>query len=174
MITVEKGDLFEGPYDSISHGANTVGVMGAGIATVFRSKFPKMHETYQLDCAIGYAKPGGFMRFHEDGKTGYNLYSQLNPGPDAKKSWVFLSLLGASHDIMVHAPKKDGTRFRFALPLIGCGIGGLDFETLYSAVDAVDLIFGQHIEYVIVYTDQNAAQVHAVLPETAEGLTPEV
>jgi O-acetyl-ADP-ribose deacetylase (regulator of RNase III) len=169
VVTLEKGDLFAGQYDAISHGANCVGVMGAGIANVFRAKFPLMHEQYVLECALGYSKPGGFMRFHEDGKTGYNLYSQDKPGADARKSAVFLSLVGASHDIMVHAPKSSN--FRFALPLIGCGIGGLTFEDLHSAVNAVDLIFGEHIEYIVVYTDQNADQVAGFLP--SEDLTPQ-
>lgn len=159
MITKEKGDLFAGSYDYISHGANTVGVMGAGIATVFRDKFPKMHTQYASAGASKSFVEGGYMFFEENGQKGYNLFSQGQPGPTASGRSIFLSLLGASHDIMVNDKPTSDNRVKFAMPLIGCGIGGVSYEEFYTAVEGVDHVFGSFIQYVIVYTDANESLV---------------
>jgi len=161
MITVEKGDLFEGAYNAISHGVNCKGVMGAGISHPFMVKYPDMYEDYKSKCISGYARPGGFDRYLYEGglKAVFNLFSQDNPGADARKDWLLMSLLGASHDVVVNAVPADGSKFRFAMPLIGCGIGGLEFKDLYETLGILDVIFGEKIEYVVVYNDSNENQV---------------
>lgn len=166
MITLEKGDLFAGDYNAISHGVNCRGVMGAGISRPFMQKYPDMYEDYRAKCASNNRRPGAYDRYlvDEDGKrvAVYNLFSQDNPGADATKDALFLSLLGASHDVVVNSQGEG--RFIFAMPLIGCGIGGLEFSDLHDVLKMLDILFGEKIEYVVVYNDSNESQVVDFLP----------
>lgn len=120
----ESGDLFGGTWQSLGHGVNCVGLMGAGIAKPFADKFPLMYEQYSLMCKRGLLRPGGFMPYYvKDGRWVYNIASQNKPGADARLH----ALVNGTVSALVHA-RQWGVK-ELALPRIGCGIGGLDYDT---------------------------------------------
>jgi len=150
-IVFEKGDLFSVEADVIAHGCNCQGVMGAGIAKAFAAKFPSMYREYSKECYIGTYVPGDFMPWHENDVMGVNLFTQENPGADATYEAVVVSLIGVSQRIKRAYALHPVI---FAMPLIGCGIGGLHFIDLHRALTVTNNLF-EGIMYKVVYNDDN-------------------
>jgi len=127
-----KGDLLDlfdkGEFNVIAHGANCCSVMGAGIALQIKKKFPKAYYCDLFDTRTEAQKFGSFSVTAIDKPDGnlylvYNLYTQYHPGPNAELTALKNSLRAMCLDLI------DPEGFKIGLPLIGCGIGGLDFET---------------------------------------------
>ncbi len=137
-LQLKLGDLFATEADAIGQGTNTHGKMGAGIAVLFKRKHPQMFERYAALCDAFGDKLGGrtHLYFSDDEAEGYryiaNIFSQKKPGANAEVRLLvsgvrdaFIKLYG---DEEIDAP-------HLAIPLIGCGIGGLDWaEDVYPAL----------------------------------------
>jgi O-acetyl-ADP-ribose deacetylase (regulator of RNase III) len=131
VITWKEGDLFASGLPALAHGVNCRGVMGAGIAIQFRQRWPEMYESYRKRCTKpgeinpGYGSlfPGDVVPWR-DTRTGaliFNLATQLDPGPCAQQ-WMITTAAGR----MISMARYDYGITEIGLPLIGCGIGGLD------------------------------------------------
>lgn len=53
MITIKRDNIFDTTMQCIVNPVNTDGVMGAGLALVFKKKFPDMYKTYKNLCQQG-------------------------------------------------------------------------------------------------------------------------
>lgn len=120
-----QGDLFAANERVIAHGCNTIGVMGAGVAKIVKSKSLLAYSRYKAVCDarvfhLGYAQ---FVVDEEIDMCIYNLATQIAPGADASVWGIFLSFC----NMLEHA-KHVGIN-RIAIPRIGAGIGGLDWST---------------------------------------------
>jgi O-acetyl-ADP-ribose deacetylase (regulator of RNase III) len=131
MIIWETGDLFTCGIPDIAHGVNCAGVMGAGIAVQFRNRYPLMYESYRRRCLKhGGMIPGDVMSWkHDDGRVIFNLATQPLPGPSAQP-WMITAAVGR----MITEAHHDSGIARVAMPLIGCGIGGLAQGDLFAAL----------------------------------------
>lgn len=134
MATLELkfGDLFETEADAIGHGTNTRGLMGAGIAVLFRKRHQQMYENYKKLCDLMGDKLGGttYLYFSDqiNGETySYvaNIFSQLAPGANAE---VELLVDGVKEAFIKLWVENEIDSPHLAIPLIGCGIGGLDWD----------------------------------------------
>lgn len=135
MATLELkfGDLFNSEADAIGHGTNTHGLMGAGIAVLFRRKHPAMYERYRELCEIFGDDLGGstFLYFDEQPGTNLsysyiaNIFSQKAPGANAT---VELLIDGLKDAYAALWGEQEVEEPHIAIPLIGCGIGGLDWD----------------------------------------------
>lgn len=133
---IEKvGDLFTSDAPAIGHGVNTQGKMGAGIAVQFRTRFPIMHYIYTEFCADGTLTPGSVLISPMTTPLVYNIASQDLPGAHARLEWLEEGLRTALSD--AHSRGLD----RVALPLIGCGIGGLDEADVVPLMQQVESEF---------------------------------
>ncbi len=130
----KKGDLFTSTAAAIGHGVNCKGQMGAGIAVAFKEKFPKNYELYRNACGNGLLKPGEAMINKEADLFICNLSTQDNPGRDATYERVMYATVDAALQL-----EKHGVHV-LALPLIGCGIGGLEWEGVEIILKAVEII----------------------------------
>lgn len=130
-----EGDLFDPNlgFDSIGHGVNCKGVMGGGIAVLFRRKYPLMYERYKRMCDERFLLPGQVMPYHLSTAnfTIYNIASQYHPGSDAK-----ISYLRAGLSYVDFHMKEKGIE-SLGLPQIGAGIGGLTFEDVSDTIEEV-------------------------------------
>lgn len=137
-----NGDLFTSGATYLGHGVNTCGVMGAGIAKQFKQLFPNNYTNYQAACNGGNLVPGGFMvcpELDSENRTRLitNFASQAKPGADADYRWLFSSLWSWAERA------SEPARLRLyggiiAVPEIGCGIGGLEWDTakrIYQVIE---------------------------------------
>ena len=58
MITYTTGNLLEAPADALVNTVNTVGVMGKGIALMFKERFPQNMDAYAKACKVDAVKQG--------------------------------------------------------------------------------------------------------------------
>lgn len=127
------GDLFTTDLEVIGHGVNTVGIMGAGVAKIVRDRFPRTYKAYVRDCHSGLLIPGiSLPGPKENDKFIMNIASQHLPGSNAKLSWLATAVEYAI-DIL---QKSD--RNTMAIPQIGCGIGGLEWEAVKQILVALE------------------------------------
>lgn len=119
-----KGSLFDAPEGVvIGHGCNMKGFMGSGIARAFKELYPPMYTYYKDFCSCGAASLGGVCFWQDengDRRTIANIFSQDEMGPNADFQAIFNGVYRSLRFV-----GKDGT---LAIPRIGCGIGGLDWE----------------------------------------------
>lgn len=137
MATLELklGDLFETKADAIGHGVNTQGAMGSGIAVVFRKRHEEMYKRYRELCKIFGDSLGGSTFLYFDEQPGAaplpysyiaNIFSQKQMGANAE---VGLLIDGVKDAFAGLWGEQEIARPHLAVPLIGCGIGGLDWNS---------------------------------------------
>lgn len=157
MITFRNGDLFAVEADALAHGVNVYGVMG-GIAGAFAQKFPLVSALYREKCELTNILPGEHLNTYENGQHILHVFSQEHPGLDARYEWLLMSLVGAVNQLVVEVgmsrTESEG-KLTLAMPLIGCGIGGLDFKDFHNAVGWVAALYRDYLDIVVVYNDDN-------------------
>lgn len=138
---IEKnGDVFTTEATFIAHGCNVDGVMGAGVAATVRSRYPSIYEAYKYVCDTGRFKVGDcYALMASDGKVILNLATQDRPGPHARYEWVAEALMEAASEAEGMMPEQDS--ILIAMPEIGCGIGGLDWEQVQILVESTESSF---------------------------------
>jgi O-acetyl-ADP-ribose deacetylase (regulator of RNase III) len=132
------GDLFASEAQTLVNTVNTVGVMGKGIALGFRERFPDMYRDYVHRCDLGEVKLG----------RPY-LWTPILPpwvlNFPTKEHWRGRANL----EEIVHGLEYLEANYKawgiksLAVPPLGCGEGGLEWEivgrTLYPHLSRLDI-----------------------------------
>lgn len=132
-VAHRTGDLFAQPdLDALAHGVNCLGAMGAGIAVLFKRRWPAMYEEYAAACRTGNLAVGGHLPWRApDGLWVYNLASQHRTGADARLEAIEPSLRLA----VAHA--EENFVDSIGLPRIGSDIGGLTWADVLAVIETV-------------------------------------
>ena len=134
MITLTKGDLLKhDDVEAIINPVNCVGVMGKGIALLFKQKWPSNFSEYVLACKQGEISPGR-MFVHNAGGLVRPHYIVNFP---TKAHWREPSKIKFIRDGMVDlVPKVKQLKIRsLAIPALGCGNGGLDWSDVRPLIE---------------------------------------
>lgn len=127
-----KGSLFDAENGvALAHGCNCRGVMGAGIALQFKARYPEMFEQYKLKCQHKTFSPGDAFVWKVENRYILNLATQDHPGPYARLEWIDHSLRSAIKTFGESVPI-------IAMPKIGCGIGGLNWEDVEAVLKTLE------------------------------------
>jgi O-acetyl-ADP-ribose deacetylase (regulator of RNase III) len=130
MLTFTSGDMFAVPADARVNTVNCVGVMGAGVALAFRKRYPEMFKEYKRACAVGAIRPGQLHIWKDlTGDCVINFptkrhwreksrYEDIESGLAALRAYL----------------EKIGP-IRVALPALGCGHGGLDWDKVRGLIE---------------------------------------
>ncbi|MEO5951180.1 MAG: macro domain-containing protein [Chloroflexia bacterium] len=142
------GDLFVNRVgaEALAHGCNCQGVMGAGVAVGFRERYPEMYEEYRRRCkAISRRfNVGDAFLWREPSKPAvFNLGTQENTR-DQKATYDGVRTALVNMRGLAEKAKIDA----IAMPLIGAGLGGLDWNRVRPIVEEV---FGEWEGIVYVY-----------------------
>jgi O-acetyl-ADP-ribose deacetylase (regulator of RNase III) len=131
MITyIKDKDIFESDCEVITNPVNCVGVMGGGLALAFKNKFPKMYLKYKEMCANREIIPGKVYLVEGDEKHKVLLF----PTKDHYKYLSRYKYITGGLRSLVRQYKDWGIR-SIAIPALGCGLGGLDWEDVNSAIE---------------------------------------
>lgn len=130
-ITYKRGDLIRDAkdYDVIVHGCNCFCTMGAGFALHIRKEF---HEAYQVDQLTikGDRDKLGTITYTQNTKPIIiNAYTQYDYGRKG---------LYVNYEAVQQCMKRIKLQFngrRIAMPKIGCGLAGGDWETIESIIN---------------------------------------
>lgn len=141
MIVDNTGSIFDTDAYVLGHGVNCQGLMG-GLAGAFATAFPAMAEKYKEECAAGRLAPGEVFFWEEDNPDYVvaNIASQEFPGADASIPHLTSALRHTFSMMRFHGD------YTIALPRIGCGIGGLDWEEVRPKIEKLSDIFEITVE----------------------------
>jgi O-acetyl-ADP-ribose deacetylase (regulator of RNase III) len=143
-----KGDLLDlfdkVEFNTIAHGCNCMSTMGAGIAKQIANKFPDAKYADKYSNLRPWQKYGNLTIAEVKQGDIINLYTQFNPGPNADLTAIRMSLRKLNY---LYPIGKIG------LPLIGCGIGGLDWETQVKPIVQEEL---KDMDVTVVHYDKSS------------------
>jgi O-acetyl-ADP-ribose deacetylase (regulator of RNase III) len=133
MINLLPGSLFDTDAEALVNTVNTVGVMGKGIALQFKERFPQNFDLYAKACERGDLHPGK-MLLTETGQLTNPRYIINFP---TKKHWREKSKLWyIDQGLSALVEVIDQYQIRsVALPPLGCGNGGLDWQTVKPLIE---------------------------------------
>jgi O-acetyl-ADP-ribose deacetylase (regulator of RNase III) len=162
-----QGNLLEADVEAVVNTVNTVGVMGKGIALMFKERFPENYEAYAAACKAGkvrigemFVTPGVEL---EGPRWIINFPTKKHWRQPTKLDWV-RDGLAALKDVIREKEIKS-----VAIPPLGCGNGGLDWAGVRPMIESAlrDLDGVELIVYEPAAKYQNVAKKQGV-----EKLTP--
>lgn len=132
MKFIKQGDIFKSSCGVIANPINCVGVMGGGLALAFKKKFPEHFETYKKMCQNGEIKVGELYVIDGDEKHKILLFP-------TKIHWRNPSLMEYVVDGLKYlAENYEKMDIKsIAIPAIGCGLGGLNWEDVKEQITSV-------------------------------------
>jgi O-acetyl-ADP-ribose deacetylase (regulator of RNase III) len=167
MINFTKGNLLQAEAEALVNTVNTVGVMGKGIALMFKEAFPDNFRAYERACKDGQLHVGDLLIFQRKQLGGpkwiVNFPTKKHWRNPSQLAWIEQGLAKLRNFIIDENVKS------IALPPLGSGNGGLDWAKVKPIIVAAldDLSGVQVIVYEPTREYQNVAKRKGV-----EKLTP--
>jgi O-acetyl-ADP-ribose deacetylase (regulator of RNase III) len=127
MIKFVVGDFFDYDADIRVNTVNCVGVMGAGVALLFKNKFPRMYDDYVKACAMGYIIPGKPHVWEDNGLFGSKVTIINFPTKDHWKNPSEYEFIEKGL-IWLRSYLQSKGMVTITVPALGCGHGGLDWD----------------------------------------------
>jgi O-acetyl-ADP-ribose deacetylase (regulator of RNase III) len=124
LLRYVNSDLFSSPSRVLVNTVNTVGVMGKGIALEFKKRYPAMYEAYRDLCRSGQLSIGKLWLWRARDRWILNFPTKQDWRRPSKEEYVEAGL--AKFVASYHAQGIDSVSF----PLLGCGNGQLDFNSV--------------------------------------------
>jgi O-acetyl-ADP-ribose deacetylase (regulator of RNase III) len=127
MISFTQGNLLEAKAEALVNTVNTVGVMGKGIALMFKEAFPENYRLYKAACDAKSVKVGHvFATERRDFVSGpkwiINFPTKAHWRAPSRIEWIRDGLADLRRFIEDHSIRS------VALPPLGSGNGGLDWQ----------------------------------------------
>ena len=145
-----QGNLLEARVDAVVNTVNTVGVMGKGIALMFKERFPENYKAYAAACEAGDVRIGEMFvtaGVELDGPRWIiNFPTKKHWRDPSKLEWV-RSGLAALKEVI-----RDRQIKSIAIPPLGCGNGGLDWPIVRALIE--DALGGLNEVEILVYGDE--------------------
>jgi O-acetyl-ADP-ribose deacetylase (regulator of RNase III) len=134
MLKFTTGNLLDAPAEALVNTVNTEGVMGKGIALMFREAFDENYRAYKAACDAGKVKVGE-MFVTETGQLANPRFIINFP---TKKHWRHPSRLEYIETGLADLARVIEERHirSVAVPPLGCGNGGLDWSKVRPAIEA--------------------------------------
>lgn len=162
MLELIEGNLLEAEADALVNTVNTEGVMGKGVALQFAKKFPDMLAAYKAACKAGEVLPGR-MHIYERGEMFQPRYIINFP---TKRHWRSPSRI-EDIEAGLQALVQDIERLHIrsiALPPLGCGNGGLDWNEVFPRIKAA--LASLKDVRVLVFPPKGAPSAEAIVHST--------
>jgi O-acetyl-ADP-ribose deacetylase (regulator of RNase III) len=133
MIRYVKGNLLQADAQALVNTVNTVGVMGKGIALQFKERFPVNFKIYSQACKNGTIGIGKLLVVNEASLEGEKLIINF----PTKTEWFKKSQYSFIEEGLIDLIKviKDYQIKSIALPPLGCGNGGLNWDKVRTLIE---------------------------------------
>lgn len=154
MIRYTQGNLLEAPAEALINTVNTVGVMGKGIALMFREAFPENTSVYEAACKAGQLQVGHMLVSQTRDLVGHkwiiNFPTKQHWRHPSKLEWVREGLKDLVRVI------RENRIQSVAVPPLGCGNGGLEWSQVRGEIESA-LAELQDVE-ILIYEPTNSYQ----------------
>jgi len=129
MIRYIRGDIFKSKAAALVNPVNCAGRMGAGLAQDFAIRFPEIINLYRTACDEEALVPGEVQMLRtESGIYIFNFPTKDHWKNPSQISYIREGLYALAKLLDAHKIKT------VALPLLGCGLGGLKWEDVKPLV----------------------------------------
>ncbi len=133
MITYTEGNLLEAKAEALVNTVNTVGVMGKGIALMFREAFPTNLRAYEAACKAGEVQTGHMFVTERLDLMGprwiINFPTKKHWRHPSKLEWIDQGLDDLKRVIQTHQIRS------IAVPPLGSGNGGLPWPKIRDLIE---------------------------------------
>jgi O-acetyl-ADP-ribose deacetylase (regulator of RNase III) len=167
MMRFTQGNLLEAHVDAVVNTVNTVGVMGKGIALMFKERFPENYKAYAAACEEGKVRVGEMFVTAgvelEGPRWIINFPTKQEWFQPTKLEWVRSGLVALKNVIREKAIKS------IAIPPLGCGNGGLNWAVVRPIIEKA-LVELEDVE-VVIY-EPTAKYQNVAKKQGLEKLTP--
>jgi O-acetyl-ADP-ribose deacetylase (regulator of RNase III) len=134
MIRFTEGNLLEADVEALVNTVNTVGVMGKGVALMFKESFPENYVAYEKACKQKQVRLGEMFVTERENLLGpkwiVNFPTKAHWRYPSKIEWIEQGL-----DSLVQFIKEKKVR-SIAIPPLGSGNGGLKWDDVRPLVEA--------------------------------------
>jgi len=129
MIRFTTGNILESSAEALVNTVNTVGVMGKGIALQFKNTFPVNFKKYRDACKKGELETGKLLVVKDNNlltgeKTIINFPTKRDWKNPSKNEYIASGLIALLNYLKANPMKS------IAIPALGCGNGGLDWQVI--------------------------------------------
>ena len=132
MIHYTQGNLLDAPVQALVNTVNTVGVMGKGIALMFKERFNKNWIEYEIACKNKQLQVGKMFITETDELMGarwvINFPTKQHWRSPSKMEWIVDGLQDLRHFILKYQVQS------IAIPPLGAGNGGLQWSEVKEKI----------------------------------------
>jgi O-acetyl-ADP-ribose deacetylase (regulator of RNase III) len=134
MITFTQGNLLEARAEALVNTVNTVGVMGKGIALMFKERFAENFRRYAAACKAKEIRTGKMFVTEVNELDGprwiINFPTKQHWRGDSRMEWITDGLQDLRRFLIESKVKS------IAIPPLGAGNGGLDWNDVRPQIEA--------------------------------------
>jgi O-acetyl-ADP-ribose deacetylase (regulator of RNase III) len=167
MITYTQGNLLEAKAEALVNTVNTVGVMGKGIALMFKERFDNNYQRYAAACKGKQVRTGKMfvteVRELDGPRWVINFPTKQHWKSPSKLEWVVEGLQDLRHFLLENKVKS------VAIPPLGSGNGGLKWADVRQAID---LALAGLTDIEILVFEPTKKYQNVAKPSGVEQLTP--
>src|SRR4051794_24060621 len=135
MITFTEGNLLKAETEALVNAVNTVGVMGKGIALMFKEAFPENFKVYEAACKRGEVNVGHMLVTERQDINGpkwiINFPTKQHWRSPSRIEWIEDGLRDLVRVIRENKIKS------VAIPALGSGNGGLNWQDVRPRIEAI-------------------------------------
>lgn len=133
MIKFTEGNLLNAHVEALVNTVNTVGVMGKGIALMFRERFPHNYKLYAAACKANQVRVGTMFVTETGELQGprwiVNFPTKQHWRSPSRLEWVVEGLQDLRRFLLEHGVRS------VAIPPLGAGNGGLDWAQVRPEIE---------------------------------------
>ncbi|WP_256924350.1 macro domain-containing protein [Sphingomonas sp. IBVSS2] len=133
MIRYTTGNLLDAPADALVNTVNTVGVMGKGIALMFKERYPENAKLYERACADDALEPGSIFVTQNSDMFGprwiVNFSTKKHWRHPSRIEWIRSGLSELHRFITTNHVRS------IAIPPLGAGNGGLEWDQVRPEIE---------------------------------------
>lgn len=137
MIHYTQGNLLDAEVEALVNTVNTVGIMGKGIALMFKEAFPENFRSYAAACKQGEVQIGRMFVTERPPLAGsgggprwiINFPTKRDWRDRTRLEWVQAGLADLTRVLQEKAIRS------VALPPLGCGNGGLEWSAVRPLIE---------------------------------------
>jgi O-acetyl-ADP-ribose deacetylase (regulator of RNase III) len=167
MITFTQGNLLEAGAEALVNTVNTVGVMGKGIALMFKEAFPENFKAYETACKRGEVEVGRMFVVERQQLVGprwiINFPTKKHWRNPSKMEWVEEGLADLKRIILEKRIRS------IAIPPLGSGNGGLDWQDVRPQIEST---LGDLSDVAVTVYEPTARYQNVAKRSGVETLTP--
>ncbi len=134
MMTYTQGNLLDAPVEALVNTVNTVGVMGKGIALMFKERFSDNMKAYALACKQQQVRTGKMFITETSELMGprwiVNFPTKQHWRADSRMEWIEDGLQDLRRFLIEEKVQS------IAIPPLGAGNGGLNWPDVRARIES--------------------------------------